>query len=115
MIPASATAHLNIRIHHGDTVDGVSKLSNKLETRGPSESSKPRKFFTCIPLYHLQIIQHLRSCISDDRVHIKILQERPESPIASRDGESFGYNIIASSIKDVFPDVIVAPGLCQKT
>jgi hypothetical protein len=25
VIPASATAHVNVRIHHGDTVDGVSE------------------------------------------------------------------------------------------
>ncbi|XP_028398192.1 N-fatty-acyl-amino acid synthase/hydrolase PM20D1.2-like [Dendronephthya gigantea] len=79
VIPASATAHLNIRIHQGDTVESV--------------------------------IRHLRSCINDDRVQIKTLEAHSESPIASCDSKSFGYNTVASSILDVFPDVIVAPGL----
>ena len=79
VIPASATAHVNVRIHHGDTIDGI--------------------------------IQHLRSCINDRRVHITTLEAKRESPIASSDSKSFGYNIIASSIQDVFPNVVITPGL----
>lgn len=65
-------------------------------------------FDCCHPF---QIIKHLHSCISDDRVQIKTLAASRESVIASRNSSSFGYNIITSSILDVFPDVCVTPGL----
>lgn len=56
-------------------------------------------------------MKHLRSCIQDDRVEVKILSEIPPSPIAATDNDSFGYNTIVSSVLDVFPDVAVAPGV----
>ena len=55
-------------------------------------------------------MKHLRSCINDDRVKMNILIAKCESPIASCDDKSFGYNTVASSIHDVFPDVVVTPG-----
>ena len=55
-------------------------------------------------------MKHLRSCINDDRVKMNILLAKCESPIASCDDKSFGYNAVASSIHDVFPDVVVTPG-----
>lgn len=65
--------------------------------------------YACI--YTLQIIDHLRSCIHDDRVQIEIIETYPQSPIASSDSDSFGYNTVVSSILDVFPDVAVVPGI----
>ena len=55
-------------------------------------------------------MKHLRSCINDDRVKMSTLVAKRESPIASSDEKSFGYNTVASSIHDIFPDVVVTPG-----
>ncbi len=60
------------------------------------------------------VIQHLRRVISDDRVNISIVghaqEPSPVSPI-----NSFGFEIIHTTVKQVFPEVMVNPMLVLGT
>jgi carboxypeptidase PM20D1 len=60
------------------------------------------------------VIQHLHRVISDDRVNISIVghaqEPSPVSPI-----NSFGFEIIHTTVKQVFPEVMVNPMLVLGT
>lgn len=56
------------------------------------------------------VIERVKSIIDDDRIIIKEGLFSSESPGASS-VETFGYQTIHTSIKEIFPDVVVAPNL----
>ena len=57
-----------------------------------------------------EVVEHIRQVIGDDRVQVSVSQERTQpSPVA--DVESIEFERLHRSIREVFPDVIVAPGL----
>ncbi len=56
-------------------------------------------------------IRHARRVIADDRVHIRARPASISEPLPSSQVDSAGYRLIARTIRQVCPDVIVAPGL----
>ncbi len=55
------------------------------------------------------VMEHLHKVISDERVSIMVIQVDEPSPVSQVDVEGFG--IISSTIKQIFPEVIVSPML----
>jgi carboxypeptidase PM20D1 len=56
------------------------------------------------------VVAHVRRVIDDPEVRIDVLPQSSEaSPVAS--GTSSGYQLIARTIRELFPGVVVAPGL----
>lgn len=53
-----------------------------------------------------------RALIDDDRVEIEVMSSMEPHPQAPSDEDSFGYHVIKDSIREVFPEVVVAPGKC---
>jgi len=57
-----------------------------------------------------RVLAHLRQVIDDERVQLAVSgQPSLPSPVASTDSE--GYRLIERTLREVFPDAIVAPGL----
>jgi len=55
------------------------------------------------------VVEHVRRVIDDPRIAIRQLQGNEPSPVSDAAAPSFGA--LAASIRQVFPEVIVAPGL----
>jgi carboxypeptidase PM20D1 len=56
------------------------------------------------------VVEHVRRAIDDERVVIEVLPESSEaSPVASQTSD--GYGLISRTVREVFPGVVVAPGL----
>jgi carboxypeptidase PM20D1 len=56
------------------------------------------------------VMAHVRSVIRDDRIHIDVVPGSAEaSPVASTN--SAAYRLIEGTVRDLFPGVLVAPGL----
>ena len=56
------------------------------------------------------VVNHVRQAIDDDHVAIQVIDPATEaSPVASRD--SAAYRVLNRTIRELFPDVVVAPGL----
>jgi carboxypeptidase PM20D1 len=56
------------------------------------------------------VVDHVRRAIGDNHVAIEVIAPAAEaSPVASRD--SAAYQVLNRTIRELFPDVIVAPGL----
>ena len=56
------------------------------------------------------VLEHIRKTVADPRVQIRVLPGSSEpSPVS--DVETFGYHAIERSLRSVFPEVLVAPGL----
>ncbi|XP_025106840.1 N-fatty-acyl-amino acid synthase/hydrolase PM20D1-like [Pomacea canaliculata] len=58
-----------------------------------------------------EVIDIDRALIDDDRVEIEVMSSMEPHPQAPSDEDSFGYHVIKDSIREVFPEVVVAPGL----
>lgn len=56
-----------------------------------------------------QVIEHVRKAIANDRVKIRPLMANEPSPISTADSKA--YNLIARTIRQIYPDITVAPGL----
>lgn len=56
-----------------------------------------------------EVIAHVRRVINDERVKIEVIRRTPPSPVS--DHESPSYEALAKTIRQVFPDVAVAPGM----
>lgn len=56
------------------------------------------------------VLAHLKRVIDDDRVEMKVLPE-PGLPTQVSSIESPGYRLMERTLRELFPDVIVAPGL----
>ncbi|XP_041051866.1 N-fatty-acyl-amino acid synthase/hydrolase PM20D1-like isoform X2 [Carcharodon carcharias] len=69
--------------------------------------------FRLHPVHTMEELLHqVQSIISDERVKIEVLQHHPSLPLSSYNDNSFGYQVIKGTIRDVFPAVAIAPGLC---
>jgi len=56
------------------------------------------------------VVEHVRRAVDDERVGIELLPQSSEaSPVASQSSE--GYRLISRSVRELFPGVVVAPGL----
>ncbi|XP_069489270.1 N-fatty-acyl-amino acid synthase/hydrolase PM20D1 [Ambystoma mexicanum] len=80
IIPPSAGATVNFRIHPAQTVDEV-----------------------------MDIVTHT---IGDKRVQLTVGNAFNPLPVSPYDEKSFGYQIVGRTIRDVFSDIPVAPGVC---
>ncbi|CAH3164693.1 unnamed protein product [Porites lobata] len=58
-----------------------------------------------------EVLEHDRRCINDDRVEIRVMQSSEPSPVSNWDEHSFGFQVISKSVRQVFPEVGVSPGL----
>ncbi|XP_041459504.1 N-fatty-acyl-amino acid synthase/hydrolase PM20D1-like [Lytechinus variegatus] len=58
-----------------------------------------------------QVIDHDRSVIGDDRVKITVEEKLDASPTSPFDEDAHGYQVISHSIRQVFPSVLVTPGV----
>lgn len=58
-----------------------------------------------------EVLEHDRRCINDDRVKIRVMNSAEPSPLSSWDKHSFGFQVISQSVRQVFPEVGVSPGL----
>ncbi len=56
-----------------------------------------------------EVIGHVKQTVNDDRVAIEVLRRTPPSGVS--DHESRSYEVLAATIRQVFPDVAVAPGM----
>jgi carboxypeptidase PM20D1 len=56
------------------------------------------------------VLAHLKQVIADERVELKLLPE-PALPSKVSAVDSAGYRLIERSVRELFPDVVVAPGL----
>jgi carboxypeptidase PM20D1 len=80
VIAASATAGVNIRVMIGDTVAGV--------------------------------LEHVRKAVRDDAVSVEVVEEggpSPVSPYSSPEGVDEAFDLVESTIVEVFPDAVPAP------
>ncbi|XP_046439795.1 N-fatty-acyl-amino acid synthase/hydrolase PM20D1-like [Daphnia pulex] len=77
VIPGSASATVNHRIHPADSLD--------------------------------QVIEHNRRVINDPRVHIKVVDYYPPTPISPYGQDVSPFNLIASSVKQIYPSSVIAP------
>jgi len=56
------------------------------------------------------VLEHIRKTVADPRVQVRVLPGSSEpSPVSNV--ETFGYHAIERSLRSVFPEVLVAPGL----
>src|SRR3990172_7532473 len=62
-----------------------------------------------LPSEAMAVVDHVRRVIDDPRIAIRQLQGNEPSPVSDAAAPSFGA--LAASIRQVFPEVIVAPGL----
>eukprot|EP00057_Strongylocentrotus_purpuratus_P011124 XP_011665598.1 PREDICTED: probable carboxypeptidase PM20D1 [Strongylocentrotus purpuratus] len=58
-----------------------------------------------------QVVDHDHSIINDDRVKIKVEEGLEASFISPYDQDAHGYQVISHSMRQVFPSVLVAPGV----
>uniref|UniRef100_A0A4W3GJU9 Peptidase M20 domain containing 1 n=1 Tax=Callorhinchus milii TaxID=7868 RepID=A0A4W3GJU9_CALMI len=79
VLPPTANATLNFRIHPAHSVQGL--------------------------------IEEMRYTIDDDRVKIDLLYGFDPLPTSPHDELAFGYQIIRTTVENVFPEVFVIPGL----
>lgn len=80
VIAATATAGVNIRVMVGDTVAGV--------------------------------LEHVRSVVADKQVVVELVEANepsPVSPYSSPKGSDEAFDLLESTIREVFPDAILAP------
>lgn len=80
VIAATASAGVNIRVMVGDTVAGV--------------------------------LEHIRSTIHDDRIAIDVVEANepsPISPYSSPEGTDEAFDLIETTIAEVFPDAVPSP------
>jgi carboxypeptidase PM20D1 len=56
------------------------------------------------------VVEHVRRAVDDGRVGIEVLPQSSEaSPVASQTSD--GYGLISRTVRELFPGVVVAPGL----
>ncbi|XP_066997116.1 N-fatty-acyl-amino acid synthase/hydrolase PM20D1 isoform X2 [Anabrus simplex] len=79
VVPPSATAIINHRVHPSQTVG--------------------------------EVIAYDREIIADPRVHIKVKTSREAHPVSPFGPDSIPFQLVASSIKQVFTDAVVVPGV----
>ncbi len=58
-------------------------------------------------------MEHNRRVINDPRVFIKVAEYYPPTPISPYGPDIPAFNLIASSVKEIYPTSVVAPGFSQ--
>ncbi|HET7875408.1 MAG TPA: M20 family peptidase [Methylomirabilota bacterium] len=101
----SPTTNAGIRTTMAATIIGAGTKSNVL----PSEATAILDFRILPGDDSNQVIEHVRRVISDPRVSVRPLDRTEPSPVSPTDSAS--YRRLAGTIKQVFPDAVVAPGL----
>jgi carboxypeptidase PM20D1 len=57
-----------------------------------------------------RVVAHVRAAVHDDHIEVEVQPRAVEaSPVASREAD--GYRLIERTVRGLFPDVLVAPGL----
>ncbi|KZS05783.1 putative Carboxypeptidase PM20D1 [Daphnia magna] len=56
-----------------------------------------------------QVIEHNRRVINDPRVRIKVIDYYPPTPISPYGLDVSAFNLIASSVKQIYPSSVIAP------
>ncbi|KAG2468192.1 P2012 hydrolase, partial [Polypterus senegalus] len=59
-----------------------------------------------------EVLQIVSDTIADDRVKVEVISAGEPLPISSYNATSFGYQIIKKTAQEIFPQVVVAPGVC---
>ncbi|XP_051736243.1 N-fatty-acyl-amino acid synthase/hydrolase PM20D1.1 [Ctenopharyngodon idella] len=59
-----------------------------------------------------EVLKLIESTISDERVKVEFVSGFDPLPVSSYDDDTFGYQIIKKTVRDIFPQVTVSPGLC---
>ncbi|XP_070557575.1 N-fatty-acyl-amino acid synthase/hydrolase PM20D1.2-like [Ptychodera flava] len=85
VIPSSASATINHRIHPAQTVQQVYDYDNHI-------------------LNEVMVND-------EEKIQVEMLNFLEPSHISPYDDDSFGYQTVVKSIRQVFPDVVVAPGV----
>ena len=57
-----------------------------------------------------QVIDYDRYIINDDRVKIEVKSAMEPHPVSLYGEEDFGYQVMKTSIRQVFSEAVVAPG-----
>ncbi|XP_071481413.1 N-fatty-acyl-amino acid synthase/hydrolase PM20D1-like [Diadema antillarum] len=58
-----------------------------------------------------QVMEHDRNVINDNRVRMSVISGTEPSPISSFGEDSFGFQVVAQSIRQVFSPVLVTPSV----
>ena len=56
------------------------------------------------------VVKSTRETMADPRVNIKVRRSMESHPVSPHGLDSIPYNLISSSIKQIYPDAVVAPG-----
>jgi carboxypeptidase PM20D1 len=88
-----------VTITHGGTRDNVL----------PSAATAVLNFRILPGESTASVTEHVRRVIADPRVRIKPLKQQEPSPVSATDSASF--RILATTVRQIFPRAIVAPGL----
>ncbi|XP_078402455.1 N-fatty-acyl-amino acid synthase/hydrolase PM20D1-like isoform X1 [Cetorhinus maximus] len=95
------------------TTTAVTEFHAGVKANVIAPSARATVNFRLHPLHTLEELLHqVQNIISDDRVKIEVLEYHPSLPLSSYNDNSFGYQVIKGTIRDVFPEVAIAPGLC---
>ncbi|GAB6022286.1 hypothetical protein CHUAL_006412 [Chamberlinius hualienensis] len=58
-----------------------------------------------------EVLEYDKRIINDDRVNIEVLNRVPPAPISPFTEQTFGFQAVKKSIRQVFPQAVVVPGL----
>ncbi|XP_069798240.1 N-fatty-acyl-amino acid synthase/hydrolase PM20D1-like [Narcine bancroftii] len=95
------------------TTTAVTEFHAGIKSNVIASSAKATVNFRLHPAHKLEeLLQQIRQIISDERVKIKVLKSSPPIPMSSYEDDAFGYQVIKETIGNIFPEVIVTPGLC---
>lgn len=85
VIPSEATAYVNHRIHPADSIESVREFDRQL--------------------------------IADDRIELEVAHGNAfePHPISDYSKSSFGYNTVKRALREIWPDIIVVPGVSRRT
>jgi len=57
-------------------------------------------------------LKHLRKVVGDDRITVSLSKKSPASePVPATDMGTFGYSVLQVTVREVFPEAVVAPAL----
>ncbi|XP_078276603.1 N-fatty-acyl-amino acid synthase/hydrolase PM20D1-like isoform X2 [Rhinoraja longicauda] len=95
------------------TTTAVTEFHAGIKANVIASSAEATVNFRLHPAHRLEeLLQQVQHIISDERVKIEVLQSNPPIPMSSYADDAFGYQVIKGTIGNIFPEVVVAPGLC---
>nr|XP_057907219.1 N-fatty-acyl-amino acid synthase/hydrolase PM20D1.2-like [Doryrhamphus excisus] len=59
-----------------------------------------------------EVLDLIQYTVGDHRVNIELIEGFDPLPVSSSDETSYGFQIIKKTVLDMFPTVVVAPGIC---